>query len=64
MGMHVNAYLGVGLIAVCAAIALWDLWAVSAGHPAETVSEVFKSFGARNLWLPFALGFVAGHLWW
>lgn len=62
--MPVQLILGISFIVVGAAIGIWDVYAVSSGRPNDTVSAVMQTWGRMAPWLPFLLGFLAGHLWW
>jgi hypothetical protein len=50
-------------VAIVALIA-WDLFMVANGKPGDTISEVMLQQAQRHPILAFAMGVVAGHLYW
>ena len=49
---------------VIAAITLWDLAAVSAGHTEATISQTLLENSKKHPIIAFALGVLMGHLFW
>jgi len=42
----------------------WDIYVVTNGSPGATISEIMLVAAKLNPIIPFALGIVAGHLFW
>ena len=40
----------------------YEFWAAANGKPGDTISEIALAFARRHPVLPFAVGFVLGHL--
>ena len=58
-----NIFIWLAGLFVCAVI-LWDTWAATSGHEQLEISQLVFSWS--RLWpaLPFAAGFLCGHLFW
>lgn len=50
------------LYLVLVAIGCWDLWCLSRGRSADTVSAIIRDWAAHYPILPFIAGLLAGHL--
>ena len=56
--------LAVAFLMVCGLIAAWDIFAVTRLSWQDTVSFVIAEWSVRFPVLPFALGMLAGHIFW
>lgn len=52
------------LLAVTALLICWDAYAIGNATPGDTITEVIRGVVKRYPIIAFALGVVAGHLFW
>lgn len=52
------------LIVTAAALALYDVYVASTPEPGDTISEVINEASRQRPVIAFALGGIAGHLFW
>jgi hypothetical protein len=52
------------LIAVTALVVGWDIYAAINSATGDTVSELLGALATKHMTLPFAIGFISGHLFW
>lgn len=45
-------------------IAIWDIWAVTAGRPEDTVSSALLDWARQAPVIVLVIGFILGHLFW
>lgn len=46
------------------AIICWDTWVTVRGEPQHTITEIVYRWSSNMPGLPFAVGFLCGHLFW
>jgi hypothetical protein len=52
------------LIAITIVLIVWDIWVAVEPTDGDTISEVVLGWARRTPALPFAVGFLCGHLFW
>lgn len=52
------------LISSILSLIVWDIIVAVNTVPGDTISEIVLAFSERQPFLPFAVGFVCGHLFW
>lgn len=57
-----NIWIAIVVISLGVAITIWDVVALSSGHPGETVSAIIGSWAREYPVLAFAFGWLACHL--
>ncbi len=58
-----NLFLWLVALTICM-IAVYDTWATTVGRPHLTISDLIFLWSSRWPALPFAIGFLCGHLFW
>lgn len=56
--------LALALIAILAAVAVWDVYCAAIGQPENTVSATVQSWARDHVMLGVAVGIVIGHIFW
>lgn len=56
--------LAILLLLVIILIYCWDAYAMASGQPNESVSALLQKWSSSQPVLPFAVGFLLGHLFW
>lgn len=59
-----SALLAVCLVAICFAIAVWDMYVTFAHIPESTVSEIIQRWATFHPVIPLTVGLLLGHLFW
>jgi len=52
-----------GILALAAGLIVWDFLLLTDGEPDTTISAVLR-ITSRILFMPYAFGFIAGHVYW
>lgn len=52
------------IIGVVVALILWDIFVAVEPEDGDTISEVVLGWARRSPAIPFAVGFLCGHLFW
>jgi hypothetical protein len=60
--MTTRGVTGVIILAVIAGLVGWDVWAMLHAGPSATISDVVLGTSRQYLAIPFAAGFLCGHL--
>jgi hypothetical protein len=59
-----SIYIAFGFLVIMAIIGAYDIFAIFALPPGNTVSYVLQSWATEFPALAFAVGFLIGHLFW
>jgi hypothetical protein len=62
--MNTKLITSIIMVAVIAVLIIWDVYVAANPVPGDTISEITLNFARRHPVIPFALGFVCGHLFW
>jgi hypothetical protein len=54
--------IAISLLVAAFAVGVWDIWVAFSGHQNQTVSSVLRGWAKEFPFLPFFLGYLAGHI--